>query len=45
MPTKTDKTKTKKPEKPDVKIQDISPKKDAKGGFNPQPDPPGRRPQ
>jgi hypothetical protein len=39
------KRKTAKVKKPHVKVQDIEPKKEVRGGFNPQPDPPGRRSQ
>jgi hypothetical protein len=38
------KPKTAKATKPRVKVQDIKPVKDVKAGFNPQPDPPGKRP-
>ena len=36
------KPKTAKAMKPHVKVQDIKPKKEVRGGFNPQPDPPPR---
>jgi hypothetical protein len=39
MQNKQDKRKKTKKE---IKVHDLKPSKDAKGGWNPQPDPPGR---